>query len=73
MVDGDVNQSLKWLTVMSTGSYRWLTVMSTRILCRVLWVGSIFVSLKEGWEPQGMLQVGRSLLVCMYVCMCVCV
>ena len=22
---------------------------------RVLWVGSIFVSLKEGWEPQGML------------------
>ena len=32
--------------------------MSTRDFvgwARVLWVGSIFVSLKEGWEPQGML------------------
>ena len=39
----------------------------------MLWVGSIFVSLKEGWEPQGMLQVGGSLLVCMYMFMYVCV
>ena len=35
VVDGNVNQGLSWLTVMSTGGLRglrWLTVMSTGVL-----------------------------------------